>query len=61
MTRNICIVTQSIVVLLLILSSLAFLLVHEEKYMCGNPVNNGTVINFIFVGLTLSSLREIYV
>jgi hypothetical protein len=54
-------VTQSIVVLLLILSSLALLLVHFEKYMYGNRVNNGTVINFIFVGLTLNSLREIYV
>jgi hypothetical protein len=34
---------------------------YEEKYMYGNTVNNGTVIDFIFVGLTLSSLREIYV
>jgi hypothetical protein len=53
MTRNICMVTQSIVVLLLILSSSALLLAHDKKYMHGNPVNNGTVINFIFVGLTL--------
>jgi hypothetical protein len=34
---------------------------YEEKYMYGNTVNNGTVIDFIFVGLTLSSLREIHV
>ena len=34
---------------------------YEEKYMYGNTVNNGTVIDFIFVGLTLSSLPEIYV
>jgi hypothetical protein len=34
---------------------------YEEKYMYGSTVNNGTVIDFIFVGLTLSSLREIYV
>ena len=33
---------------------------YEEKYMYGNTVNNGTVIDLIFVGLTLSSLREIY-
>jgi hypothetical protein len=53
MTRNIFMVTQSIVVLLLILSSLALLLAHDEKYMHGNPVNSGTLINLIFVGLTL--------
>jgi len=28
---------------------------YDEKYMYGNPVDNGTVINLIFVGLTLSS------
>jgi hypothetical protein len=44
---------QSIVVLLLILSSLALLLAHDEKYMHGSPVNSGTLINLIFVGLTL--------
>jgi len=55
MTRNICMVTRSTMVLLLILFSSALLLAHDEKYMYGNPVNNGTVINFIFVGLTLSS------
>jgi len=55
MTRNIFMVTQSIEVLLLILSSSALLLAHDEKYMYGNPVNNGTVINLIFVCLTLSS------
>ena len=27
---------------------------YDEKYMYGNPVNNGTVINLIFVCLTLS-------
>jgi hypothetical protein len=47
MMRNICMVTQSIVVLLLILSSSALLLAHDEKYMYGNPVNSGTVINLI--------------
>jgi hypothetical protein len=48
-------VTESIMELLLILYSLALLLTHYEKYMYGNPVNNGTVINLIFVGLSLSS------
>ena len=33
---------------------------YEEKYMYGNTVNNGTVINRIFVGFTLSSWQEIY-
>jgi hypothetical protein len=33
---------------------------YEEKYMYGNTVNNGTVINHIFVGFTLSSWQEIY-
>ena len=47
-------VTQSIMILLLILFSSALLLAHDEKYMYGNPVNSGTVINLIFVGLTLS-------
>jgi hypothetical protein len=61
MTRNICMITQSIVVLLLILFSSALLLANDEKYMYGNRVNNGTVINFIFVDLTLNALREIYV
>ena len=28
---------------------------YDEKYMYGNTVNNGTVIDIIFVGLTLSS------
>jgi len=42
-------------VLLLILFSSALLLAHDEKYKHGNPVNNGTVINLIFVGLILSS------
>jgi hypothetical protein len=54
-------ITQSIVVLLLILFSSALLLANDEKYMYGNRVNNGTVINFIFVDLTLNALREIYV
>ena len=54
MTRTIFMVTQSIVVLLLILSFSALLLANDEKYMYGNPVNSGTVINLIFVGLTLS-------
>jgi hypothetical protein len=53
--------TQSIMVLLFILSSSTLLLAQDEKYKYGIPVNNGTVINFIFVGLTLSSLPEIYV
>jgi hypothetical protein len=48
-------VTQSIMELLLILFSSALLLAHYEKYMYGNPVNNGTVINLIFVGLILRS------
>jgi hypothetical protein len=48
-------------VLLFILSSSTLLLAQDEKYKYGIPVNNGTVINFIFVGLTLSSLPEIYV
>jgi hypothetical protein len=61
MTRNICMITQSIAVLLLILFSSALLLANDEKYMYGNRVNNGTVINFIFVDLTLNALREIYV
>jgi intracellular septation protein A len=61
MTRNICMVTQSIMVLLLILFSSALLLVHDDKYIYGNPVNSGTIINLIFAGLTLSSCREIYV
>ena len=54
MTRNIFMVTQSIVVLLLILSSLALLLAHDEKYVHGNPVNSGTLINLIFVSFTIS-------
>ena len=33
---------------------------YEEKYMYGNTVNNGTVINHIFVGFTLSQWQEIY-
>ena len=48
-------------VLLLILSSLALFLVHDEKDMYDNPVNNGTVINLIFGGLTLSPWRYIYI
>ena len=55
MKINIYMVTQSIVVLFLILPSSALPLAHDEKYMHGNPVNNGTVINLIFVGLTFSS------
>jgi hypothetical protein len=47
-------VTESIMELLLILYSSTLLLTHYEKYMYGNPVNNGTVINLIFVGLSLS-------
>ena len=54
MMKNIFIVTQSIVVLLLILSSSALFLAHDEKYMYCSPFNSGTVINLIFVGLTLS-------
>jgi len=48
-------------VLLLIVSSSALLLSNDKKYMYGNLVNNGTVINLIFAGLTLSSWQEIYV
>ena len=33
---------------------------YEEKYMYGNTVNNGTVIDLIFVGFTLSLWQEIY-
>jgi hypothetical protein len=55
MTRNICMVTQSIVVLLLILFSSALLLANDEKYLYGNPSNNDTVVNFLFFGLNLSS------
>jgi len=40
-------------VLLLILFSSALFLAHDEKYLYGNPVNSGTLINLIFVGLTL--------
>ena len=47
-------VTQSIMILLLILFSSAILLAHDENYIYGNPVNSGTVINLIFLGLTLS-------
>ena len=47
-------VTQSIVVLLLILSSSALLLANDEKCRHGNPINNGTVINLIVVGLIQS-------
>ena len=35
---------------------------NDEKYMYGNPVTiNGTAINLIFVCLTPSPCREIYV
>jgi hypothetical protein len=41
-------------VLLLILFLSALLLANNEKYMHGNPVNNGTVINRIVIGLIQS-------
>jgi hypothetical protein len=53
MTRNICMVAKSIVVLLSILFSSALLLANDEKFMHGNPVNSGTVINIIVVSLTI--------
>jgi cell division protein FtsW (lipid II flippase) len=52
-------VAQSIVVLLSILFSSALLLANDEKFMHGNPVNSGTVINLIGVGLTMNQLREL--
>jgi hypothetical protein len=48
-------VTQSLIELLLISFSSALLLALYEEYMYGNPVNNGTVINLIFVGISLRS------
>jgi hypothetical protein len=41
-------------VLLLILSSATLLLAHDDTYISGSQVNNGTVINCIIVGLTPS-------
>ena len=54
MKRNICMETQSIMVLLLIVFSSALLLGHGKKYMHGSQVNNFTVIDLILVGLILS-------
>ena len=33
---------------------------YEEKYMYGNTINNGTVIDLIFGGFTFSPWQEIY-